>query len=82
VRLSAIKDALDRGGVSAKAAVEVEVGPPKPWEQIMSGMTHLVGGSRAEFRRSQGIFADNESKTSLGGGHPVLDAPIEVDDDQ
>ena len=34
VRLSAIKDALDRGGVSAKTAVEVEVGPPKPYEAI------------------------------------------------
>jgi hypothetical protein len=81
VRLSAIKDALDRGGVSAKSAVEVEVGPLKPWEQIMDGLTEVVAGSRAEFRRSQGVFADNESKTSLGGGHPVLDALIEVDDD-
>jgi hypothetical protein len=34
VRLSAIKDALDRGGVSAKSAVEVEVGAPKPYEAI------------------------------------------------
>lgn len=58
VRLSAIKDALDRGGVSAKSAVEVEVGPLKPWEQIMDGLamdrlTKVVGGSREEFRRSR-----------------------------
>src|SRR3954466_8661761 len=38
VRLSAIKDALDRGGVSAKSAVEVEVGPLKPYEQIFDGL--------------------------------------------
>ena len=57
VRLSAIKDALDRAGVSAKTAVEVEVGPPKPWEQILNGMTELEGGSREEFRRSREIAA-------------------------
>lgn len=53
VRLSAIKDALDRGGVSAKSAVEVEVGPPKPWEQIMGGLTEIVAGSRDDFRRTR-----------------------------
>lgn len=37
VRLSAIKDALDRGGLSAKSAVEVEVGPLRPWEQSWMG---------------------------------------------
>lgn len=53
VRLSAIKDALDRAGVSAKTAIEVEVGPLKPWEQIMGGCAELEGGSRAEFRRKR-----------------------------
>jgi hypothetical protein len=57
VRLSAIKDALDRGGVSAKSAVEVEVGPPKPWEQIMDGLAMVESGSRAQFRRSRGLPA-------------------------
>src|SRR6478735_4070326 len=54
VKLAAIRDALDRGGVSAKSAVEVEVGPLKPWEQIMDGLAVIESGSRAEFRRSQG----------------------------
>jgi hypothetical protein len=80
VRLSAIKDALDRGGVSAKSAVEVEVGPPKPWEQIMEGLTGVEGGSRAEFRRSQ-RFNDNDGNASLAGGQPARDAPIEVEVD-
>jgi hypothetical protein len=31
--------ALDRSGVSAESAVEVEVGPPKPYEQILDGGT-------------------------------------------
>jgi hypothetical protein len=60
VRLSAIKDALDRGGVSAKTAVEVEVGLPKPWELIMDGVTEVVAGSRDEFRRSHGTSGEFE----------------------
>ncbi len=47
----------------------------------MDGLSEVVGGSRAEFRRSQRVFADCEETTSLGGGQPVLDASIEVDDD-
>ncbi|MDP7736346.1 hypothetical protein [Mycobacterium paragordonae] len=52
VKLAAIRDALDRAGLAAKSAVEVEVGPPKPYEQIL--MT-IEAGSRAEYRRSRGI---------------------------
>ncbi|MDQ1202706.1 hypothetical protein QE449_003324 [Rhodococcus sp. SORGH_AS303] len=52
VRLAAIRDALDRTGVSAKTAVEVTVGPAEPWEQVFQG---LVGGSRAESRAARGV---------------------------
>jgi hypothetical protein len=51
VKLAAIKDALDRAGLAAKSAVEVEVSPPKPYEAILEG---IEAGSRAEYRRSIG----------------------------
>src|SRR6516225_5773627 len=35
VKLAAIRDALDRAGLGAKTAVEVEVGPPKPYQVIL-----------------------------------------------
>lgn len=35
VKLAAIRDALDRAGLAARTAVEVEVGPPKPYEAIL-----------------------------------------------
>jgi hypothetical protein len=61
VKLAAIRDALDRAGLAARTAVEVEVGPPKPWEQIMCGLTEIESGSRAEFRRSRGIPDDSDA---------------------
>jgi hypothetical protein len=45
VKLAAIRDALDRAGLAARTAVELEVGPPKPWEQVMEGLTEVVSGS-------------------------------------
>lgn len=51
VKLAAIRDALDRAGLAAKNAVEVEVGPPKPYETILDS---IEAGSRAEYRRSIG----------------------------
>lgn len=45
VKLEAIKTALDRAGISAKAAVEVEVGPAKGWEVAFAG---IAGGPRPD----------------------------------
>jgi hypothetical protein len=79
VRLSAIRDALDRGGVSAKSAVEVEVGPLKPYEQIFDGLACIESGSRAEFRRSQELSEDAENRGSLGSGRRDPSMPIEAE---
>jgi hypothetical protein len=63
VKLAAIRDALDRAGLAAKNAVEVELGPPKPYEQIFDRIMVLEGGSREAFRRSQATL---ESSASTG----------------
>lgn len=46
VRLTAIRDALDRVGISAKTAVEVDVAI-QPWQEILTG---FVPSTRAEAR--------------------------------
>ena len=46
VKLAAIKDALDRGGVSAKTAVSVEVGMTKPWESVFDGISKVMARPR------------------------------------
>jgi hypothetical protein len=52
VRVSAIKDALDRAGVQVKTAVSVKIGPAKPFGSVLDQME---SGSRAAYRRSVGV---------------------------
>ena len=58
VKLAAIRDALDRAGLAAKNAVEVQVGPPKPYEAILE---RIEAGSRTEYRRSVGRTDDSDT---------------------
>ncbi len=83
VKLTAIRDALDRAGLSARTAVSVAIAP-KPWEQIFD---EIVGGSRAESRRRRGMSDDGEldaiesthPTASIGVGSdalPIVDAEL------
>lgn len=79
VKLAAIRDALSRAGITEKTAVEVEVAL-KPWEQILEGVAEQVeSGSRAEFRRSQGIADDSDSTPPALADRPTPDADGIVD---
>src|ERR1700754_2980750 len=51
VKLNAIRDALDRGGLIAKAEVSVEL---KPYEQLLGDLTGVANISRAEHRALRG----------------------------
>lgn len=62
VKLAAIRDALDRAGLAAKTAVEVEVGPPKPYEAILDC---IEAGSRADYRRSVEAAGNREHSRFL-----------------
>jgi hypothetical protein len=53
VKLNAIRDALDRAGLGAKAEVSLEL---KPWEQLMGDIAGVATISRAEHLAHQGAF--------------------------
>lgn len=66
VRLAAIRDALDRAGVSARTAVSVEVGR-RPYEVVFDDIT---SESRAESRARRGVPDDEPNgwpRTALVG---------------
>jgi hypothetical protein len=82
VRINAIKDALDRAGVSARTAIDVEV-TAKPYEQLLETMPRLQGGSRAEWRRSQGISDQPPRALPVTDPSQPMDAEvIDVEQDE
>lgn len=76
VKLAAIRDALDRAGLAAKNAVEVELGPPKPYEQIFDRIMVLEGGSREAFRRSQATLEGSARTGALEELPRCIESPI------
>jgi hypothetical protein len=79
VKLAAIRDALDRAGLSAKTAVNVEV--VAAFEVIFDD---IVGGSRAESRRRRGIpddeLDDLRTPTLEAASPPAEGSEIEIVD--
>jgi hypothetical protein len=74
-------------GFSVKTSATLEVSA-KPHEIILDNLDNLTGGSRAEFRRSQGI-PDNMPTPALAATHAlpagdnaVLDAEILTEGDE
>ena len=61
VKLAAIRDALDRAGLSARTAVSVEVGP-RPFEVVFDD---IASGSRAESRAHRGM-PDDDGLDAIG----------------
>ncbi|MCV7343797.1 hypothetical protein [Mycolicibacterium rhodesiae] len=66
VKLAAIKDVLDRGGLRAPTEVVLSQSEPKPYEQIFEGITTM---SREESRRARGVSDASDDIAGLDGAH-------------
>jgi hypothetical protein len=76
VKLAAIRDALDRGGLGAKTEIELSA---KPYEMLLDNVPKLQGGSRAEWRRSQGIPDDSDNREPPPALVAADDSPVDVE---
>jgi hypothetical protein len=79
-RLKATLALIDRAGLTPRAALEVEVGPSLPYQQILE---HIESGSRAAYRASvgrpdpdQAASADTARPLETDDAEAVLDAEI------
>lgn len=72
VRLAAVRDALSRIGISEKTAVEVQVGPNKPFQDILEAV--MTGGSRAESRSRRGEPDDHAAPDADWLDGEIVDA--------
>jgi len=72
VRLGAIRDVLDRAGVTSKTEIEVTV---QPWQQIIEGIVSEVDDNQI---RPQGAFLDD----TLQVGRPKVIAGGVFDEDE
>lgn len=60
VALAAIRDALDRAGMSPALAVELSAKAPQPWQQVLQGVARV---SQADSRRARGLPVEDENPT-------------------
>jgi hypothetical protein len=61
VKLAAVKDALDRAGLSPKHAVELEVSTA-PWQEVLSGVARIT---QDESRRARGLPVEPDPTPAL-----------------
>lgn len=53
IALQAVNGILDRGGLSAKQAVEVDVKPPAPWEEVLGDVVHTTKAQYEAMKRGE-----------------------------
>ena len=83
VKLAAIRDALDRAGVSAKQALELSAAAePQPYEELLLGIAGIATITRAESRAARGLPAPETPELPPPQPHPrallaeVVDAEL------
>lgn len=75
VKLAAVKDALDRGGL--KPPTQVEIGPkaPEPWEELLGDVAHITKAQHDAMKRGEYIPAPADPP-ALSPATVIVDAEV------
>lgn len=79
VRLAAIRDALDRGGVTAKAELELSAKPAEPWREVLGNVAGVARVSQTDSRRARGLPVEDQNPMPAlepVGADTVIDAEV------
>lgn len=77
VKLAAIRDALDRAGISAKQALELSAaGTTKPYEELLQGLSGIATISREESRARRGLAPEPRALAAPDEPLEVVDAEL------
>ncbi len=77
VKLAAIRDALDRAGISAKQALELSAaGAAKPYEELLQGLSGIATISREESRARRGLAPEPRALAAPEEPIEVVDAEL------
>ncbi|SIJ03628.1 Uncharacterised protein [Mycobacteroides abscessus subsp. bolletii] len=80
VKLKAMTEALDRGGVTTKSTATVEI-TAKPYEEIFDSV-EVSGGTRADYRRSRGLADDSDTPPALASTDSFSPIDVEFSNDE
>lgn len=77
VKLAAIRDALDRAGISAKQALELSAaGTTKPYEELLQNLGGIAQISREESRARRGLAPEPRALATPEEPLEVVDAEL------
>lgn len=76
VKLSAVRDALDRAGL--KPPTQVEVGPkaPEPWEELLGDVAHITRAQHEAMKRGEYIPAPVDPRALPPSDSDIVDAEV------
>lgn len=55
VKLTAVRDALDRAGLKPPTQVEVGPKPPEPWEEVLGDVAHITRAQHEAMKRGEPV---------------------------
>ena len=66
MKLAAVKDALDRGGLKPSTQVEVSAKPPEPWEELLGDVAHITKAQHEAMKRGKYARLPHRTRRPLG----------------